>query len=171
MKKLTYIKALVILLLGIITTSCDQDESVPDIPRYNSTKAEIKEKNITITEGDNLSFTIVQDDLIEEKLDAQEFYDFVSGQIGVRVIGGTATEGLDYTFNIPTIHDVSFFLLQDGYYYGYDASVSLENIVDNIITIKNDSITEGSETIELEFFPVGIASVIINDKLTITIND
>lgn len=159
------------MLFGLLFTSCDQDVNVPDIERDNSTSAIVKEEAITVSEGSSPSFTIVQESLIEPKFDALELGGFRSGQIGVRVTGGTATEGVDYTFNIPTIPNVSPFLLQDGRYYDYDASVSLEHVVNNIINIVSDTTAEGAETIELQFFPVGLAGVIINDTLTITIND
>lgn len=159
------------MLLGLTFTSCDQDQSIEDIPRENTSPAIIKEDNITVTEGNDTVFTIEQESLVEEKFDAQEFFTWVSGQIGIRVIGGTATQGVDYQFNVPTIQQVSFFLHQDGYYYGYDASVNLEHIVNNLITTVNDGVTEGEETIELQFFPVGLAGVIINDTLTVTITD
>ena len=171
MNKLIINKVFTAALLVFLFTSCDQDQSIPDIARENTTSATIKEDEITVTEGNSPSFTIVQEDLIDPKFDYQEFFDTVSGQIGIRVIGGTAKEGEDFTFNIPTIQQVSSFLLQDGYYYGYDASVSLEHNVSNTITIINDSQTEGVETIKLQFFPVGLAGVIINDTLTISIND
>lgn len=171
MKKITYLRILSIAFFGFALVSCDQDQSVPDIVRENSTSATIKESTVTVSEGDSPSFTIIQEGLVEEKFDGQEFFSDVSGQIGIRVIGGTATEGIDYQFNVPTIQEVSFFLHQDGRYYGYDASINLEHIVNNLITINNDGVTEGEETIELQFFPVGLAGVIINDTLTITIND
>lgn len=171
MNKSIYIKALVITAFGFFFTSCDQDQSVPDIPRDNSTPATVKESSITVTEGGNASFTIVQEELIEPKEDDLELGGFRSGQIGVRVIGGTATEGVDYTFNIDLIPDVSSFLFQGGRYYDYDASVSLEHVVNNILTIVSDGTTEGAETIELQFFPVGLGAVVIDDTLTITIND
>ena len=62
-------------------------------------------------------------------------------------------------------------MLQDGYYYGYDASIALEHIVNDVITIIDDGNSEGTETIELQFFPVGIAGVIFNDTLTVEIID
>ena len=171
MKKIIYIKTLTVLLASMTLISCDQDVSIPDIPRFNSTTAEVIEESIVVSEGNSTVFTIQQEDLIEEKIDAQEFFDYVSGQIGIRVIGGTATPGVDYIFNIPTIQNVSPFLLQDGYYYGYDASVSLQEVVNGVITIVNDGVSESNETIELEFFPVGLASVVINDTMIITITD
>ncbi|CAL2102668.1 lipoprotein precursor [Tenacibaculum sp. 190130A14a] len=171
MKKSIYIKLFSILFLGLMFTSCDQDQDLEEIPRENSSKAVIKEASVTVTEGNSPSFTIVQENLVEERFDAQEFFAWVSGQIGVRVVGGTAIEGQDFVFNVPTIHQVSVFLLQDGYYYGYDASVNLEHVVNNLITIVDDGNAEGEETIELQFFPVGLAGVLINDTLTVTIND
>lgn len=170
MKKIIY-KTLSVTLLGLGLTSCDQDDSVPNIPRDNSSSAIIVEESITISEGDSFSFTIEQESLVEEKFDGQEFFTDVSGQLGVRVIGGTATLDEDFTFTIPTVQDISPFLLQDGYYYGYDASVDLEHIVSDIITTVDDGISEGTETIELQFFPVGIGGVIFNDTLMINITD
>ncbi|WP_299836278.1 hypothetical protein [uncultured Tenacibaculum sp.] len=171
MKLVKHIKILGLAFVMLGAVSCDQDVDLPNIPRDNSTLAIIEEDVITLNEGDPLSFTIVQENLIEVKFDGKEFFDDVSGQLGIRVIGGTAVEGEDYTFNIPTIQDVSPFLVQDGYYYGYDASISLEHVVNNIITIINDGVTEGVETIELQFFPVGIGGVIFNDTLEIEIMD
>lgn len=171
MKKIKFIQAIAILLLSIVITSCDQDESVPAPTRENSTLAEVVEDEIVLNEGGSTSFTIRQENLIDETIDSQELWAWVSGQIGVRVVGGTAVEGEDYTFNIPSVYDVSIYLLQDGYYYDYDASVSLDNMVNSIITVNNDAIVEGEETIELQFFPVGLGQVIINDTLTIRIND
>ena len=168
MKKLIY-TTLSVLILGI--TSCDHDESIPDIPRFNSSTAIISEDSITVNEGSSFSFTIVQENLVDPYFDGLEFWDDVSGQLGVRVVGGTATQGVDFDFNIPSIPQVSPFLLQDGYYYGYDASISLEHIVDDIITIVDDGLSEGTETIELQFFPVGIGSVIFDDTLTVVIVD
>lgn len=170
MKNLIY-KTLSIVILGLGLTSCDQDDSVPDIPRANSSTAIIVEESITINEGNPFSFTIVQENLVEEKFDDLEFGESVSGQLGIRVIGGSATQGDDFTFNIPTIQEVTPFLLQGGYYYGYDASVSLEHIVNDIITIIDDGKAEGTETIELQFFPVGISGVIFNDILIVEITD
>ncbi len=161
-----------IFAFALIFTSCDQDVSVEDIERFNSTNAVVEESSITVKEGNDASFTIVQENLIERKIDAQELYAWVSGQIGIRIVGGTATEGVDYSFNLDPIYpNVSIYLLQDGYYYPYDATQSLKHVVSNILTINNDGITEGEETIELQFFPVGLAGVIINDTLTIKIND
>lgn len=171
MKKLTYIKALSALFLGLTLASCDQDVSVPDIPRDNSTLAVISEDGINVREGQNTSFTIVQENLIDVKFDGKEFFDNVSGQIGIRVIGGTAVEGEDFRFNIPTIQQVSPFLLQDGYYLGYDASVNLVNVANNVITAIADGEAEGSETIILQFFPAGIGGVVIDDTLTVRITD
>ncbi len=171
MKKIVYIRSLFIAILAIAITSCDQDVSVPDIPRENSSAAIVKEESVTVQEGNTFSFTIEQEALVEERFDGQEFFTDVSGQIGIRVIGGTATLDEDFSFNIPKIFDVSPFLLQDGYYYGYDASVNLEHVVNNVITIINDGQNEGTETIELQFFPVGIGSVVINDTLTVEITD
>ena len=170
MKTFIY-KTLSIVLFGIILTSCDQDDSVADIPRENSSEAIISEEVITVKEGDIFSFTIIQENLVEEKFDGLEFFSDVSGQLGVRVTGGSATQGSDFTINIPEIKEVSPFLLQDGYYYGYDASIELEHIVTDIITIIDDEITEGTETIELQFFPVGIGAVIFNDTLVVNITD
>lgn len=85
--------------------------------------------------------------------------------------GGTATEGKDDSFNILSIPEVTTSLLQNEYYYGYDTIVNLEYIVNNIITITNNGVTERDETIELQFSHVGLADVIIDDTLTITIND
>ncbi|MFY7671199.1 hypothetical protein ACOSP6_08920 [Tenacibaculum sp. MEBiC06402] len=171
MKKIVNIKSLLAVVVGLTLASCDQDVSVPDIPRENSSAAIVKEETVSVQEGNTFSFTIEQEALVEERFDGQEFFDVVSGQIGIRVIGGTATLDEDFSFNIPKIFDVSPFLLQDGYYYGYNASVDLEHIVNNVITIINDGQTEGTETIELQFFPVGIGSVVINDTLIVEIND
>lgn len=171
MKNLKYKIVTLIMISGMMTTSCDQDVSVPDLPRFNSTEAEVVEESITISEGDDPIFTIRQDELIDNIWDDAEAFYEVSGQIGIRVIGGTAVEGEDYEFNLILISDFSPYLLQSGYYFEYDASLSLDNIVSGIINVFDDGDDEGAETIELEFFPCGIGSVVINDRLTITIND
>ncbi|MFD0964887.1 hypothetical protein [Pseudofulvibacter geojedonensis] len=164
-------KFLAVLTVAFLVVSCDQDESIPNIPRDNSTNATIQEDNVTVSEGGSPSITVVQEGLVEEKFDALELGTFVSGQIGIRVIGGTAVQGEDFDFTIPTVPQVSYFLQQGGYYYGYDASVNLQNTLSNFISITNDGVTEGPETIELALFPVGIGAVVINDTVTITIND
>ena len=171
MKNLKYIKSISLVILGVLFMACDQDESVPNVPRANSTLAVVTEENITVAEGNDPSFTIVQESLIEPKIDDLELGGFRSGQIGIRVIGGTAVEGEDYNFNILKISDESPFLLQDGYYYDYDASVSLSHVVSGILDIVDDGVAEGSETIILQFFPAGLAAVVINDTITITITD
>lgn len=172
MKNFKYRVALAIMVcIAVSLTSCDQDENVPNIPRENSTTAIVVEDAITVNEGGDPEFTIRQENLIDEIFDEAEAFYEVSGQIGIRVIGGTAVEGEDYEFNIITILDFSPFLLQDGYYYEYDASASLENTVNGIITVFDDGENEGSETIELQFFPAGLGGVVIDDTITITIND
>ncbi len=172
MKNFKYSIALAIVVcISVSLTSCDQDESVPNIPRENSTAAIVVEDAITVNEGGDPEFTIRQENLIDEIFDEGEAFYEVSGQIGIRVVGGTAVEGEDYQFNLITILDFSPFLLQDGYYYEYDASVSLDNTVNGIITVIDDGISEGAETIELQFFPAGLGGVVIDDTLTITIND
>ncbi len=172
MKNIKYRIALAILVgVSVSLTSCDQDESVPDIPRDNSTSAVVLEESIAVSEGGDPTFTIQQESLIQEVFDEGEAFYEVSGQIGIRVTGGTAVEGVDYTFNLITIQQFSPFLLQDGYYYEYDASLTLDNIVNGIITVIDDGVSEGSETIELQFFPAGLGGVVIDDTMTITIND
>lgn len=159
------------MAFGLVLIACDQDDSVPNIPRENSTLAVVTQENITVAEGDDPTFTIVQESLIEPKIDDLELGGFRSGQIGIRVVGGTAVEGEDYTFNLLLISEESPFLLQDGYYYDYDASVSLSHTVSGIIDVIADGNSEGNETIELQFFPAGLAAVVINDTMTITITD
>ena len=171
MKNLKYRIAPFLVIALMIVSSCDQDVSVPDLPRFNSTSAVVVEESVSINEGDDPEFTIKQEELIENIWDDAEAWDEVSGQIGIRIIGGTATEGEDYEFNLDLIPDFSPYLLQSGYYYQYDASISLDNLVNGIITVFDDGNSEGAETIVLEFFPCGIGSVVINDRLTITIND
>lgn len=172
MKNIKYRIALAILVgFTVSLSSCDQDVTVPDIPRDNSTTAIVVEDGITVSEGEDPTFTIQQEALIEAVFDEGEAFYEVSGQIGIRVTGGTAVEGEDYMFNIITIQDFSPFLLQDGYYYEYDATTSLANTVSGIITIIDDGNNEGSETIELQFFPAGLGGVVIDDTITITIND
>jgi hypothetical protein len=171
MKKFKYNIGIAIMCVMVMITSCDQDDSVPDIPRENSTSATVVEESITVSEGGDPTFTIQQEGLIEARFDEAEAFYEVSGQVGIRVVGGTAVEGVDYDFTIITIQDFSPFLLQDGYYYEYDATTSLTNNVSGIITVYSDGVSEGSETIELQFFPVGLGSIIIDDTLTITIND
>jgi hypothetical protein len=172
MKNLKYRITLAITICGVmIFTSCDQEVDIPNIERFNSTEATVIEETITVSEGGDPTFTIKQVKLIDQIFDDGEAFYEVSGQIGIRITGGTATEGEDYDFNIITIQDFSPFLFQDGYYFEYDASVSLENVVSGIISVLDDGISEGSETIELQFFPAGIGSVVLDDRLTITIND
>ncbi len=174
MKNIYYPKLLLLSLLFLVFVSCDQDDSVPNTPLENTTKAEIVEESITISEGEVPSFNLIQEGLVENVVDPWEaifVFPEVSGQIGVRVVGGTAIEGEDYDFNLFTIQDFSPFLLQDGYYYGYDASTSLEHNISDIIDIIDDGIAEGSETIELQFYPIALGYIIIDDTITITITD
>ena len=159
-----------------LATSCDQEEvSVPNVPRENSTAAEIVEQSISVVRGNDPTFTIRQNELVEPFIDEAEAYwykgEATSGQLGIRVIGGTAVEGEDYEFIIDLIEDFSPFLLQEGYYYEYDAGTSLENTVSGIINVFDDGVSGGTKTIELQFFPVGIASILIDDTMTITITD
>ena len=162
---------ILIVLIGFLYFTCDQDDTVGNIPRENATVAEIVENSISINESEDASFTLLQEKLITPKYDDWEAFDDVSGQIGIRVIGGTAIQGEDYDINLSTIQDFSPFLLQDGYYYSYDASVGLEHTISGIIDVADDGISEGSETIELQFFPVALGFIIIDDKITITITD
>ena len=174
MKNIYYPKLLLLSFLFLAFVSCDQDDSVPNMPLENTTKAEIVEESITISEGEVPSFSLIQEGLVENVVDPWEaifVFPEVSGQIGVRVVGGTATEGEDYNFNLFTIQYFSPFLFQDGYYYGYDASTSLEHNISGIIDIIDDGIAEGSETIELQFYPIALGYIIIDDTITITITD
>ncbi|TCK68563.1 hypothetical protein DFQ05_0071 [Winogradskyella wandonensis] len=174
MKNIYYSKLIVCLLFGFVFISCDQDDSLEDTPLENTTKAEIVEESITVSEGEIPTFNLIQEDLVQNVVDNWEaifVFPEVSGQVGVRVVGGTATEGEDYTFNLFTIQDFSPFLLQDGYYLGYDASTSLEHNISGIIDIIDDGIAEGTETIELQFYPIALGYIIIDDTLTININD
>ena len=171
MKNLKYRIIAPLAIIMMFITSCDQDVSVPKAERFNSTNALVVEESITVSEGGDPSFTIQQEGLIDNIFDEAEAFYEVSGQIGIRVVGGTAIEGEDYEFNLFLISDFSPYLLQGGYYYEYDASLSLDNLVNGIINVIDDGESEGAETIELEFFPCGIGSVVINDRLTININD
>ena len=172
MIKFKYKGAMAAMICGLVlNTSCDQDDSVPNIARENSIGAQVVEESITVSEGGDPMFTIRQDNLVQPVFDEAEAFYEVSGQIGIRVAGGTAEEGVDYEFNIITVQDFSPFLLQDGYYYEYDASISLENVVNGIINVIDDGVSEGAETIQLELFPVALGGILIDDTLTITIND
>ncbi len=175
MKNTVYVKLLLIAIFSLSIVSCDQDDSIEYTDPENFTQAEVTEETITVSEGEDISFTISQEELVVPKVDFWEAYwagfDEVSGQVGIRVVGGTATEGVDYTINLWTIQDFSPFLLQDGYYYGYDASTELTHVVSNIIDVVEDGEAEGPETIELQLFPVALGYVIIDDTITITITD
>lgn len=189
MKKILNIKTLLLSLCALIIVSCGDDEVIFDsqteIPNFTNT--EVAQNAITVSEGNQAEFVVVQEDLIQGKIDNWEgifvYNEPISGQIGLRVVGGTATEGVDYAFNnynwstgtgnyyFMTIQDFSPFLLQDGYIYTYDASTSVQNTISNFLNIINDGVTEGEETIEIELFPVALGYIIIDDTLTITITD
>ncbi|WP_345276780.1 hypothetical protein [Litoribaculum gwangyangense] len=187
MKNLIQTKYILALVFGMVLLSCDQDDSIPNTPLANTTLAEVVEDNITVTEGSDVTFTILQQNLIEGKSDFWEgsyvYDDPISGQLGMRITGGTATEGEDFVlnnydwdndtgnYNFMFIQDFSPFLLQDGYIYNYDATTSLQNLITDFITIIDDGISEGAETIEFQLYPVALGFIIIDDSFTITIND
>lgn len=187
MKKLLNIKALLLSLCTLVMISCEQDEVIFDTEIGNFTNAKAAQSAITISEGNQAEFIVVQEDLVQGKIDEWEgiyVYDEpISGQIGLRVVGGTATEGVDYTFNnynwgtgegnyyFMTIQDFSPFLFQEGYIYTYDASTNVQNTITDFLNIIDDGVTEGEETIEIQLFPVALGYININETITITITD
>lgn len=179
MKKMKYIQIFMFLLVIVVFSSCDQDESVPQPPRENSTTAIIKESTISLVEGDSTSVTVSMNKTIKEYNDWGEAYYPISGQMGVRVVGGTATEGEDFEIGSFAIFDpdgdyeVGFspYLIQDGYYLEFDATTDLEILIENIIYTNEDDVTEGPETVVLQFYPVGLGQILIDDTVTITITD
>lgn len=180
-------KILILCLSSLVIVSCTQNDDINYTEPENFTNAKVADNEITFSETEQVTFNVVQEKLVEGKIDNWEgifVYDEpISGQIGMRVTGGTATEGVDYIFNnynwdtdegnyyFMKVQDFSPFLLQDGYIYTYDASTNLENTISDFITIINDGVAEGPETIEIKLFPVALGYIKINDTLTITIND
>lgn len=180
-------KILLLSLFTLVIISCDEDDNMTNIEVENFTDAELAEDAITVSEGNQAEFTVVQEKLVEGKIDEWEgifvYNEPISGQIGMRVVGGTATEGEDYTFNnydwgtgagnyyFMTIQDFSPFLFQEGYIYTYDASTNLQNTITDFLTIIDDGVSEGEETIEIQLFPVALGYININETITFTITD
>ena len=72
MKNIYYSKLIVCLLFGFVFISCDQDDSLEDAPLENTTKAEIVEESITVSEGEIPTFNLIQEDLVQNVVDNWE---------------------------------------------------------------------------------------------------
>lgn len=175
-----------ILSLAVITVSCDQDETVPRAPKAI---VELEEETVTVSESgtDDPDLTFRQDIPTIPQVDDQYTswwgapYPTERGvEMRVEIVGGTATEGVDYEWAVTapfgsTVEDVGFeYWGGNGLYYWLPPdATALENIMklSSMIVITNDGVTEGDETIELRFYPVGMGLATIDDTLTITITD
>lgn len=142
---------------GLFLTSCNDDES---IAREGKPTVTLTDRAITAYEG--FGSYLEFDFSYEIKEEAQ---------VRIEVIGGTATEGDDYTFNIGTVADEGFdYFGGEGYLARLDA-YSNKYVLVNYLSLINDGVSDPNETIELKITSVSKGTILINETVTITINE
>ena len=186
----TYKNLLAIMAFATIAASCDHDETVPRAPKAI---VKLTEETVTVSEsgGSNPTLTFTQDIPTIPQAD-HEYTSWYGApypekrgvEMRVEITGGTAKIGEDFewTPTVPvddvggtTVNAVGFgYWGGDGLYYWLPPDeTALEHTVNlsSMITVINDGISEGKETIELRFYPAGQGLAAIDDTLTITIED
>ncbi|WP_299889833.1 hypothetical protein [uncultured Lacinutrix sp.] len=159
MKNYIYNKLPLIALLltfSFSITSCNEDET---LVREGKPTLSLAAKSTTATEGENVS------------MDFELSFPIGSiSQVRVEVVGGTAVEGEDYSFNLGTVDDQGGgFFGGDGYYAEMPAYLTSYTLSD-FITIAENNQAESAETIQLRLFSVSKAEALVDDTFTITIN-
>jgi len=145
------------VVASLFTVSCNEDETLDRKGKPNLT---LENKSISIDETQGASMTFNFDFAIKDASDLR-----------IEVIGGTAEEGVDYTFNLSTMFNAGGgFYGGEGYYAqlpGYQTQYTLSNFISTV----DDGVTEGNETIELRLFSSVKAGAIIDETFTINIGD
>ncbi len=160
MKKFIYHRFLFIaslLTIVAIVSSCNEDET---LERKGKPTVSVLNSGISVQENAqpdiefSLSYSIKN-----------------TTHMRVEIIGGTAIEGEDYTVNLETIESAG-----GGYFggEGYFATIppfTTDYVLSDFITINQDNITEGRETIELQLFSASKGYAIVDQTYTINIDD
>lgn len=142
---------------GLVLNSCNDDESLS------------REGKPTVTLADN---TITAYEGFGSYLEFDFSYEIKEeAQVRIEVVGGTATEGDDFTFNIGTVADEGFdYFGGEGYLARLDA-YSNKYVLVNYLRLINDGIADPNETIELKITSVSKGTILIDETVTITIHE
>jgi len=147
----------IIATASLFITSCNDDES---LAREGKPTVSLTNRAITAYEG--FGSYLEFDFSYEIKEEAQ---------VRIEVVGGTATEGDDYTFNINTVAAEGFdYFGGEGYLARLDA-YSNKYVLVNYLRLINDGVADPNETIELKITSVSKGTILINETVTITINE
>lgn len=142
---------------GLFLTSCNDDES---LSREGKPTVTLADRAITAYEGFG---TYLEFDFSYEIKE--------EAQVRIEVVGGTATEGDDYTFNINTVATEGFdYFGGEGYLARLDA-YSNKYVLVNYLRLINDGIADPNETIELKITSVSKGTILIDETVTITIHE
>lgn len=142
---------------GLFLTSCNDDESLA-----REGKPTVTLTNNAITAYEGFGSYLEFDFSYEIKEEAQ---------VRIEVVGGTATEGDDYYFNINTVAVEGFdYFGGEGYLARLDA-YSNKYVLVNYIRLIEDGIVDPNETIELKITSVSKGTILIEEFVTITINE
>ncbi|WP_298903642.1 hypothetical protein [uncultured Psychroserpens sp.] len=178
-KKISY-SLVVVFLLGLVSFSCENDDS---IPRRGKPELRLANNSVTVTEGETAVFNIDVEYPVSEKIDIR--IDILDAD-GNPVPTANPTDGDPTTGNgfldriqfesievpYPTWFESGWF--QYGYLggTGYVASFPpfTEAIELNIETIQ-DFIPEGATTVNLRLTATSLMEATIEEDISITIND
>lgn len=158
MKKIYKSLALSLLTVsGLLITSCNDDET---LTREGKPTVTLTENTIQAYEG------------FGSYLEFDFTYDLKEvAEIRIEVVGGTATEGDDYTFNIPTIESAGGGYYGGEGYFGRLSAYSQKAFLLNYIRIINDGVSDPNETIELKITSVANGTILIDETATVVINE
>lgn len=178
-KNISY-SLVVVFLLGLLSFSCQDDDS---IPRRGKPELTLLSNSITVTEGETAVFNMNVEYPVSEKIDIR--IDVLDSEgnpmVTANPTDGDATTGNgfydrvefeDFEVPYPTWFESGWF--EYGYLggTGYVASFDpfSETIELNIETIQ-DFIPEGSKTINLRLSATSLMNATIAEDISITIND
>lgn len=152
----TIINFFAILLTGTSFVSCVEEDDM--IPRTGKPVVSLVNKNISVTEGQNIGLDFKFSYAIPEE-----------AHVRIEIVGGTATDHDDFAFDLDTIEEYSDgFFGGNGYFYTIDPDKLTAHL--DIETIA-DALPEGTETLTLKFHSVSKGTILIDDVVNIKIND
>lgn len=161
MKNLSVYKKFIIfftpvILVATLLTGCEDED--PLLPRTGKPTITITNKNITVSEGQDINLNFKLSYPIE-----------LESHVRIEVAGGTATDHDDFVIDLDTMEDYSDgFFGGNGYFYEIlgettDVTLPIETIVDGI--------AEGTETLTLKFYSASQGRAIIDETVEVKIND
>jgi hypothetical protein len=143
-------------LASIFITSCNEDET---LEREGKPTVTVVENNILSKESENVSLEFNFSYTIKE-----------AAQVRIEVIGGTAEEGTDYEFNLSTIEDAGFGYFGGEGYFGEIPAFTSNFTLTDFLSVLTDDVSDSGETIELRISSVSKGTILINERVSISID-